>query len=455
MTSIVVVAPRICGSLSAISSVIILCKILSSYHKLSTIYHRIMFGMSLSNMIGSLAICLTSLPMPSEAPYGVVYEFDDAKRMGNQLSCEIQGFATMLGLVTSFAYNGTLSLYYAFAIGLKWKDGTIQKRHEVWLFHLVPIVLGLVMAVVPWIFGIYNPSELGVSCVLAAVRCDSNQEGEKELSKSTICHGQNEHMFHIIMTMLIALVGILFVCLFVCFSHIMGGALGWWPNNYFDDASSHDAQDGAVSLRNKRKLQSQQVSRKLGPSRNVDFRQAVEQRKYACSLGVQITAYIIPLIMSFLFQGLIILHHGYDGQQSFHGAVTSLSLIFSSLQGFFNMVDFIGHKVYNYRRVYRHVSILESIFIVIKSSEPDPILITGLSIVEISERLVHIDAALHTRNIERGRCKSDPLGDDFNNDIESDAKQSVGNHVFAFGESQPSLGGFSSVYDAQWDTSEQ
>lgn len=100
-------------------------------------------------------------------------------------------------------------------------------------------------------------------------------------------------------------------------------------------------------------------------------------------------------------------------------------------------------QVYNYRRVNENTGIFKSIYIVLKSSDPDPILITGLSLVEISQCMVHLDVAFLNREMGRRICKSNSLEDDINNDIESDAKQSVGNHVFAFSDSQPSLGGFS------------
>lgn len=397
-------------------------------------------------MIGSVAICLSSIPMPTtESPHGVAYDFE-ARRLGNQFTCEIQGFSIMLGLVTSFAYNGTLSLYYAFAIGLRWKETRIQRLEPLFI-HFVPIGVGLVTAVVPWIYHNYNPSGLGVACGMLAVTCDEKDEAVHGCKKRG-----NEHVFNATMTMLIVLIGFLFFAMFVCFGIILVSAVCFSPKK------CHDGRVFLVRKQNyklQRQQQQQQQPQIMSPNANnaplppqldENIQQTSEQQYYACSLTVQIVAYIIPLVLSFIFRGLIILDHGHDGLQSFHGRLTWLSLVFSSLQGFFNMTDFLGHKVYNYRRVFENTSILKSIFIVLKTSDPDPILITGLSLVEISQQMVHMDVVFLNREMERRICKSNSLEDDvmMYADIESDAKKSVGDDVFvAMSDSRPSLGGFS------------
>jgi hypothetical protein len=63
-TDYAALVPRFTGSLSAVSSALIIYVILRSEARLSSIYHRIMFGMSLADICGSIAMALTSLPMP-------------------------------------------------------------------------------------------------------------------------------------------------------------------------------------------------------------------------------------------------------------------------------------------------------------------------------------------------------------------------------------------------------
>ncbi len=80
--------PLMCGTLSVLASAMIILVILRSEVGLKTTYHRIMFFMSCCDILGSLSVATTTLPLPSEMP-GVVYDFD-APRIGNTKSCEVQ-----------------------------------------------------------------------------------------------------------------------------------------------------------------------------------------------------------------------------------------------------------------------------------------------------------------------------------------------------------------------------
>jgi hypothetical protein len=260
--------------------------------------------------------------MPTEAPLGVTYDFN-ARRLGNQMTCDIQGFVSMLGLVTSFAYNGTLGMYYLVAIGLRWKEDRILK-HEFLFFHLLPLILGLITAIITWGYHNYNPSGLGLYCTMTVLGCDGNvSDGETKNYKRG-----NERAYNFMMTTLIVLVGILFCSLLTFFGIILGSV--WWSTNTFvsHEKQSRDQQQDLVVVPH--------------TSTEEDRRDADQN---SCSLLIQIVAYMIPLVLSFLFQGWVILDHGYCGLHTFHGFQTSLYLIFSSLQGFFNMLDFLGHKV--------------------------------------------------------------------------------------------------------------
>ena len=59
------VAPRFSGSISFVASTLIVYLILRSETRLSTTYHRLLFGMSVSDMMSSFAMALTSLPFPT------------------------------------------------------------------------------------------------------------------------------------------------------------------------------------------------------------------------------------------------------------------------------------------------------------------------------------------------------------------------------------------------------
>jgi hypothetical protein len=62
-----------------------------------------------------------------------------------------------------------------------------------------------------------------------------------------------------------------------------------------------------------------------------------------------------------------------------------ITLVFLPLQGFFNFIIFVSHKVYNFRRVRRDVSICQVISILFCTSAHDPCFISRISIVKQHE----------------------------------------------------------------------
>ena len=112
------IVPRFTGSISVIASSIIIYLIIRSDDKLGSVYHRIMFGMTIADVISSTAMALTSLPMPRDlTPYNLPYaDVWVGTRLGNQGTCSAQGFFFNFGIIAVFVYNGMLCLYYALTI---------------------------------------------------------------------------------------------------------------------------------------------------------------------------------------------------------------------------------------------------------------------------------------------------------------------------------------------------
>ena len=150
------IAPRLSGGTSAISSALIIYIIYKSETRLRTIYHRIMLGMSLSDIISSIAMALSTLPMPVDLPYKIPVEGFVGTRIGNIATCEAQGFCYVFGFSTMFAYNFSLCLYNACAIAFQMEEDKIKRRVEPFL-HLFPLFCGVVLAVPPLPLQLYNP----------------------------------------------------------------------------------------------------------------------------------------------------------------------------------------------------------------------------------------------------------------------------------------------------------
>ena len=145
-----VIAARYSGTISVIASSIIIFVVFRSHSKLALIYHRIMFGMSITAIIGSIAIALTTIPMPRNDD-SIIHE---GIRLGNESTCLVQGLASSFGMASTFMYNGSLWLNYCCSLAFLMEDNSIRKCVEPFL-HFIPIVGGMVVATYPFFYAGY------------------------------------------------------------------------------------------------------------------------------------------------------------------------------------------------------------------------------------------------------------------------------------------------------------
>lgn len=163
------IVPRITGSISVISSMLIIFLAARSSKGFSSIYHRIMVGMSFMDILASTAMAFTHLPMPrpgiSQHVDNYLYE---GLRLGNNQTCSAQGFFISFGLMATYSYNTGLCVYYACAIFFKMKMRTIRNWVEPFIHASVPVALILIIPC--WLNGNINPADaycvIGKSCNL-------------------------------------------------------------------------------------------------------------------------------------------------------------------------------------------------------------------------------------------------------------------------------------------------
>ena len=154
------------GTISAISSFIIIYLMYKSKKGFKqSVYHRIMLGMSFSDIIVSLAIAFTTLPMPKDMIYR---QFEGLLVRGNVSTCTIQGFFFILGGSCTGAYICSLLLYYLFSIRYKKTEEEIAKRIEPWL-HAIPIIYGISISSSLVFFEALNPTPFESWCTAMTI----------------------------------------------------------------------------------------------------------------------------------------------------------------------------------------------------------------------------------------------------------------------------------------------
>ncbi|KAL9188595.1 hypothetical protein ACHAXT_006973 [Thalassiosira profunda] len=107
--------------------------------RLSSIYHRLLLGMSIADILFSLGLATFNAVIPSDEEY-VIW---NAK--GNVHSCNFDGFIIYLGACGGLIYSCSLNVYYLLVVKHRKTDEQIKRKYEPYL-HGVPIVYAVVCA---------------------------------------------------------------------------------------------------------------------------------------------------------------------------------------------------------------------------------------------------------------------------------------------------------------------
>lgn len=138
--------PRLTGTLSIIGSSWIAFDVVKN-KKLEKANHRILLGMSITDIVSSVCTVLGRLPAPN-----------DAKRyngLGNTMTCSAQGFFYQT-IIATVAYNSALAVYYLLVVRYNWKEDQIKKA-EIGL-HCFSLGLFLLTGLAGLALHLFNPS---------------------------------------------------------------------------------------------------------------------------------------------------------------------------------------------------------------------------------------------------------------------------------------------------------
>lgn len=117
------------GSLSAISSCVIIFIVLRSLTKLSISYHRIMFFMSVGDVVHSTCIALSTLPMPRD----MIYTQFEAPHIGTNATCRAQAVGQLYSHSFTYLQSMVLSTYFYCAINGRIKERNMNRKLELFL----------------------------------------------------------------------------------------------------------------------------------------------------------------------------------------------------------------------------------------------------------------------------------------------------------------------------------
>lgn len=328
------IAPRFSGFTSAIASSCIIYLIARSKVKLSSIYHRIMFGMSIADVIGSVAMGLTTLPMPKDWYRNEIHNTAGA-RLGNKQTCQAQGFFFVAGVTVMYGYNFSLCIYYACAIALRLKEIFIAKYLEPF-YHLIPLAVGSTAAIIPLVADMYHPTGWEAWCTV----------------QSTVtANDDTQHTIAIIIaTLILFLLGMVIIAFIMIIWRVMATEILLKSPIY-----------------------------KLVRRGHLRFNEVQKSHDNTKVILFQALAYIFVFIFT-LTPAILRCVCGNSKR------VARLQVVLMPLQGFFNLLIFVSHKIYNYRRVHQDVSRCEVLWLLFRGSPTEPVILSRISIVQWHKR---------------------------------------------------------------------
>ena len=295
--------PRITGTISFISSSLILLLIFRSRIKLSTIYHRIMFGMSLADLFASAAMALTTLPMPKpDDPYWDTTgeEWIGQPKLGNVQTCAAQGFFFSTGINVMYGYNGALCAYYASAIAFQMNESAIKKKVEPFL-HAIPLLFGFSFVIPAFYFKLYNAITNEAWCTFFVINPSA--------------------WVDVITLTLIASMMALFIVIVLSFILII------WR-----------VQQNAKQFNLKNRSEN-------GEGHEIEaIRVIKDAHRNTKLIIVQSLTYTGAFLLTLLFPLVNTVNYSIVGNQTRSLLISKFLLVFLPLQGFFNFLIFFWHK---------------------------------------------------------------------------------------------------------------
>jgi hypothetical protein len=301
-----IIIAMVTGSISFLSSMIIISIVLRSMSGTKTTYHRIILCLSSADCFTSLAIALTTIPMPKD----VIYPFD-MPSYGNIATCEAQGLVYIMGTGLVFCMNGILNIYYLCTLRYNMTEKTFRCYLEIPLY-IASLAISITLPSTALLNQeLLNPNPSYPICVSSTYPLDCT------ISDNPECRGDGGRGAFV--PLFYSTITFGFFTLMITMALIVHSFYG-------------NARSLRKALKNK-------------PNQEIDAKYKAFQ--YAQESSGIITGQALMYIAAFLitwvfgFVHFVLRASGNDKKELF----SVLTMIFQPLQGFFNLVIFAYHKV--------------------------------------------------------------------------------------------------------------
>ena len=259
-----------------------------------------MLALSTSDLMNSLASSASTIP----EPVGTAW-----KAVGNQATCNMQGFVYQFGLATT-VYSACLALHFLLRVR-NVPESLVARKVEP-IMHSIAILVPLGTALAAMFLDLYNPPLLATGCYLASYPVGCQDDPAVECTR-----GLSAFLYTFLLAGLIAITCFLVV--------LVSMALLVWT-----------VRRNAVNMQLRYSdFGNQNVSA------GADFRLA--------QTATQAVLFISAFLMATVWSGVVLVV-GEGKSTATYLALTMLAQIFYPLQGFMNFFIFIRPRYINLRR---------------------------------------------------------------------------------------------------------
>jgi len=419
------------SSISLVSSILMMTIILRSQDKLSYPYHRIMFFICICDIISSTAIATTTLPMPADVDK--VYDFP-GNSYGNANTCSIQGFLIVTGECWTLGGTMLLATYYVSTL----RYGMSERKVNRFFLPALFVVIGaaLPMNVIPLCLGFINPRPYEIYCTIGPYPNDCNRSGNPtECIRGGKVDEKTEDMIFLYMTIALSM------CMIIITTSLAFSVAEVFKNERMPIENPEifqlEQEDAEIDQQILNESNSHHFSLSPAPSGSGESRGRIEKkelRETRSALGISLM-YIAAFFITWIWTVISILPIPAlkNMSQTFWDVINDLRHFFLPLQGFFNTLIFIYHKVHNIRKESsaEEITLTNAIIRVIKNPNlvPPRIIVSSLEIVKNDidaretqqQRLEELESK-RTPSLNLGRALCSTTGKENSPDKEEDAK---------------------------------
>ena len=398
------VLASVSGSISIVSSCLCMIIILRGFSIDSclSVYHRIIFFTSFGDLLTSLAITLSTLPMPKDLVYDA---FHDSTKYGNTTTCSLQGFLVYAGSIAGICSICILCFYYLCVLKFGFGDDGAMHKNSERISYILSVALSCIPGLVLWRNGLINPHPYEPYCFVGSYPYGCREDGAE---KKCVRGGFSEAGRMCIILLRYYLFSLIIIGFFtvvstmasiVSFTFVAERAILSKHDQTVSSTKNIDNGDHTrLSMLRKSSVASHKNSSEITPPRrtrgvseeerssdgvnqplatgndnaahsavhsnakmgltNYNYTSSIRNAQnnnssYTKAVVTQAGMYILTFILTWFFYILaFIFPQG--------NTIAVLKAIFFPLKGFFNSAVFLYHKIHNLRQAYPEMSTLEA-----------------------------------------------------------------------------------------------